>query len=90
MGKAKSVPVRMCIACRQMIPKREMLRVTKDADGRIFLDFSGKAPGRGAYICNKPECVVKLGRQKLLNKAFSSDVPKEVYERIEEEFFGKK
>ncbi len=80
----------MCIACREMIPKKEMLRVVKSAEGEIRLDFSGKAPGRGAYICNKADCILKLGRQKLLNKAFSADVPKEVYAGIEEEFFANK
>ena len=88
MAKAKSVPVRMCIACREMIPKKEMLRVVKNAEGKIFLDFSGKAPGPIRISINKPECVKKLGKQRLLNKAFSAEVPREVYERLEEEFFG--
>ena len=90
MAKTKSVPMRMCIAGREMLPKKEMLRVVKDAEGKIGLDFSGKAPGRGAYLCNKPECVLKLGKQKLLNRAFSAEVPREVYAQIEEEFFGKR
>ena len=64
--------------------------MVKDAEGKIGLDFSGKAPGRGAYLCNKPECVLKLGKQKLLNRTFSAEVPREVYAQIEEEFFGKR
>lgn len=88
-AKTKSVPVRMCIACREMIPKKELLRVAKGPDGTIGLDFSGKAPGRGAYLCGKSECILKLKKQRLLNKAFSAEVPLEVYARIEEEFFGK-
>lgn len=90
MGTAKSVPLRMCVACREMIPKRDLLRIVKNSDGVIGLDFSGKAPGRGAYICNKEECIRKLNKQKLLNKVFSADVPKEVYAGIEEEFLGKR
>lgn len=90
MAATKSVPLRMCIACREMIPKKDMLRAVKNAEGEIRLDFSGKAPGRGAYICNKAECVAKLAKQKLLNRVFSADVPKEVYEGIEEEFFAKR
>ena len=58
--------MRMCIACRQMIPKKDMLRVVKNAEGVIGLDFSGKAPGRGAYICNKAECILKLNRQNMM------------------------
>ena len=90
MSATKSVPMRMCIACREMMQKRELLRVVKNADGAIGLDFSGKAAGRGAYICNRPDCVKKLSKQKLLNKVFSADVADEVYARIEKEFFGKR
>ena len=80
----------MCVACREMKPKKEMLRVVKNADGEIFLDFSGKASGRGAYICDQAECVKKLNKYKLLNKTFSAEVSQEVYQRIEEEFFAKR
>ena len=82
MAKAKSVPMRMCIACREMKPKKEMLRVVRNADGEIFLDPTGKAAGRGAYVCGGEECMKKLNGKKLLNKAFSSDVPLEVYEGL--------
>ena len=90
MAKTKSVPARMCIACREMKPKRDMLRIVKNAEGEIKLDFSGKAPGRGAYICNNGECIAKLKKQKLLHKVFSADVPAEIYAGIEEDFFGKR
>lgn len=83
MGKIE--PKRMCVACREMKEKREMFRVVKNAAGEIFADFSGKAEGRGAYICNNDECVKRLKKQRLLNKAFSAPVSDEVYRRIEEE-----
>lgn len=83
MGKIE--PKRMCVACREMKEKREMFRVVKNAAGEIFADFSGKAAGRGAYICNNDECVKRLKKQRLLNKAFSAPVSDEVYRRIEEE-----
>ena len=53
----KKVPLRMCIACRELKDKKSMLRVVKNSDGKIFLDFSFKAAGRGAYICDNPECM---------------------------------
>lgn len=84
MAKGK-IPLRMCIACRQMKPKKEMLRVVRNADGEIYPDPTGKAPGRGAYICAEQECRKKLDSKKLLNKAFSAAVPEEVYFRIGEE-----
>lgn len=89
MPKTKKIPLRMCIACRELKEKREMLRIVKPADGDIFIDFSSKASGRGAYICNNPECVKKLKKQKLLNKVFSCAVDNKVYTAIEEEYFGK-
>ncbi len=84
---AKKPPMRMCIACRESKPKREMLRVVKNESG-ISIDFSGKLEGRGAYLCNSEECLKKLKKYKLLNKTFSEDVSAEVYQRIEEEFLA--
>lgn len=82
--------MRMCIACHEMKPKKEMLRIVKPKEGDVFIDFSGKAAGRGAYICDDPECIRKLKRSRLLNKAFSADIPVTVYDAIEEAFFAKK
>ena len=90
MPKTKKIPMRTCIACRGEKPKKEMLRIVKNAAGEIRLDFSGKLAGRGAYICNDPACVKKLSKARLLHKAFSADVPDEVYAQIEEEFLGGK
>ena len=67
-----------------------MLRIVKPKEGDVFIDFSGKAAGRGAYICNDPECIRKLKKSRLLNKAFSADIPLAVYDAIEEAFFAKK
>lgn len=86
--KPRKIPLRTCIACRQEKEKREMLRIARNAQGEISLDFSGKLPGRGAYICNGEACIKKLRKQRLLHKTFSQEVPEEVYVRIEEEFLG--
>lgn len=90
MTKKKSAPMRMCIACREMKPKKEMTRVVKNAAGEIFADVSGKAPGRGAYICSEPACLKKLDDKKLLHKAFSAQVAESVYARVGEETRGEK
>ncbi len=83
----KKIPMRMCIACRQMKPKKELIRVVKNGD-EIKLDKTGKANGRGAYICNDKECIAKLKKQKLLNRVFSCNVEEGVYTAIEEEFLA--
>lgn len=82
-------PLRMCIACRQLLEKREMLRVVRSED-KIFLDFTSKASGRGAYICDNPDCIKKLKKHRLLNKVFSCQVEEEIYNAIEEAYFGAK
>ena len=88
--KVKKIPMRMCIACHEMKPKKEMLRVVKPKEGDVFIDFSGKAAGRGAYVCDDPACIQKLRKARLLNKTFSADIPLSVYDRIDEEFLAKK
>ena len=90
MPKKKNIPMRMCIACRDMKPKADMTRVVKNAEGEIAPDPTGKAPGRGAYICSSDECLKKLMGTKLLNKAFSADVAPEVYRGVEEDALGEK
>ncbi len=90
MPKEKKQPLRLCIACRELKDKRDLLRVVKNSEGKIFIDFSSKASGRGAYVCDNPECIKKLKRQKLLNKNFSCAVEDGIYTAIEEEYFGKK
>ena len=90
MPKTKKIPLRQCIACRELKPKKEMLRIVKNKEGAIFLDFSGKAQGRGAYICDDENCIKKLRKQRLINKVFSCEVDASVYSAIEEENFGKR
>ncbi len=90
MPKVKKTPLRQCIACRELKEKKAMLRIVKNAESKIFLDFSGKANGRGAYICDNPDCVKKLKKFRLLDKVFSCRVDDGVYAAIEEEYFDGK
>lgn len=77
----KKVPMRTCIACRQNFSKKELNRIVKSGE-TIFFDPTGKANGRGAYVCNNPECASKLKKQKILNKVFSCNVEDSVYQTI--------
>lgn len=65
----KKIPQRMCIACRQMKDKTELVRCRVTPDGRMETDPTGKKSGRGAYICTSPECIVKARKHDLLAKA---------------------
>ena len=80
----------MCIACKEMKPKKEMLRIVKNVENNIFLDLKGKAPGRGAYICDNEECIKNCIKRKILNKVFEFNVPLEIYTAIREDFLAKK
>ena len=86
----KKIPLRQCIACRELKEKSQMLRVVKNSEGKIFLDFTFKAAGRGAYICDNPECIKKLKKARLLNKVFSCAVDEGIYAAVEEEYFVKR
>lgn len=74
--------MRMCICCREMHDKNELKRIVKTSEGKILLDLSGKMNGRGAYICTNPDCLNKLKKQKVLNKAFSMQITDDVYDDI--------
>lgn len=83
--KVKKIPLRQCIGCMIAKPKKELVRVVKTKDGEIKLDATGKAAGRGAYICNDQECFKKAQKKKALNKAFQQDIPEEIYQQLGEE-----
>ncbi len=82
-------PLRMCLACRQMKEKRLLIRIVRDKEGKIFVDRTFKAAGRGAYVCNSPECLGRLNKQRLLGRAFKCEVPPDVYISLLEEANGR-
>ena len=82
MNKTKKVPQRKCIACQDRHNKKEFIRIVKNKEGEIFIDLTGKANGRGAYICKDSECLKKAIKSKALNRAFKMEVPNEVYEKL--------
>ena len=75
----------MCIACRGAYEKKQMLRIVKDKDGNISLDFSGKKAGR-AYICDSAQCIDKCVKNKLLNRNFGQEISVEVYDAIKKQY----
>ena len=93
--RPKKIPMRMCTGCGEMKPKKELVRVVRapertDENGNplppeISLDLTGKKPGRGAYLCRNPECLRLARKARRLERAFSCEIPAEVYERIRKE-----
>ena len=77
--------MRKCMGCQEVKEKRELIRVVRSGEGEISMDKTGKKAGRGAYICPNAECLKMARRAKRLERAFSADIPAEVYERLEAE-----
>jgi len=81
----KKIPQRMCIVCRTMKPKNELTRIVRKETGEIIVDVTGKAQGRGAYICNNEECISKCKKQKSLNKNYKTNIDEKYYDMLEQE-----
>lgn len=85
MSSEKNITERMCIACKQMQDKQNLLRIVKFKDGSVCLDKSRKMQGRGAYVCKKKECIEKCIKNKLLNKTFKCKTDESIYESLKTE-----
>ena len=79
----KKIPMRQCVGCREMKPKKELIRVVRSPEGAVSLDFKGKLPGRGAYVCPDAECLKRAKRSKALERAFSASLPEDVWQALE-------
>lgn len=80
--KQKKQPERLCLGCNVSKDKRELIRVVKTKEGEVFLDKTGKANGRGAYICNSDACLEKAIKSKRIARALSTEIPEEIYEQM--------
>ncbi len=84
----KTIPIRQCTGCREQKPKNELIRVVRSPQGDVSLDFRGKSPGRGAYLCRDAACLKKAVKSRALERALSAAIPDEVYERLLSEMEG--
>ncbi len=85
---SKKIPLRQCVGCNEMKSKNEMLRVLKTTEDEIILDTTGKANGRGAYLCKNAECLKKAIKHKGLERSLKMNIEKQVYENLEKEFLN--
>lgn len=84
----RKIPLRRCLGCCESKPKKDLCRIVKQADGKIFIDKTGKINGRGAYICYNIQCLEKAKKLKRLEKEFSSEISDEVYESLGRDILG--
>ncbi len=85
MNKVRKVPMRKCVGCNEQKSKKELIRVLKTPEDKIVLDATGRANGRGAYLCRDPECLRKARRSKGLERSLQVQIPAEVYDGLERE-----
>lgn len=85
MAGKRKIPLRKCVGCGEMKPKKEMLRILRTEDEGFVLDATGKKNGRGAYLCQCADCFQKAVKSKGLERSFKQSIPLEVYERLEKE-----
>ena len=78
----KKIPLRTCMGCNEKKPKKELVRIVRNKDGEIFIDRTGKADGRGAYICDSIECLEKVIKSKRLERVIEVQIPEEVYNNL--------
>ena len=85
MMKTKKIPMRMCLGCGEMKPKRELITVLKSKEGDMSLDLTGKKSGRGAYICKSVECFEKARKARKFERSFSCMISEDIYNSMEGE-----
>ena len=78
----KKIPMRQCVGCREMKAKKELVRVVRSPEGEISLDFRGKAPGRGAYVCAQAECLRRAIKSRALERGLDCQIPQEIYDQL--------
>ena len=83
--KVKKIPMRQCMGCNEHKPKSELLRVVRDPEGGISLDFRGKKSGRGAYLCRDLKCLKRARKSHRIDRVLECEIPEEVWDTMEQE-----
>lgn len=83
--KKRKIPLRMCIGCHEMKPKKELIRIVKAQDNTVTIDLTGKKAGRGAYICFNIDCLEKAKKGRKLDRAFEYSIASNIYDNLREE-----
>lgn len=81
----KKVPYRKCVACQEMMPKKTLIRIVRTPDAETNVDLTGKASGRGAYLCANLDCLLLAKKKNSLARALKTKISDQVYEQLERE-----
>lgn len=80
----KKIPLRKCLATQEQFPKKELIRIVKNNNGEVFIDETGRANGRGAYLNRSVEAVNLAQSKRLIDRALETKVPDELYQKLKE------
>ncbi|HEY2491384.1 MAG TPA: YlxR family protein [Paenibacillus sp.] len=86
--KQRKVPLRKCVACQEMMPKKQLIRIVKTPEDEVLIDLTGKKSGRGAYLCGKVSCFKLAQKNKSLDRALKHHVKPEIYEQLADDFIA--
>ena len=78
----KKVPMRSCVVTGEKLEKRELIRVVRDKENHVFVDLSGKANGRGAYLKRDVDVIKKAKKNKILDRRLEVSIPDSIYEEL--------
>lgn len=84
--KVRKIPLRKCVACQEMMPKKELIRVVKTPQEDILIDITGKKAGRGAYLCGKVSCFKLAKKNRAFDRALKHAVSADIYDQLEQDF----
>jgi len=82
LAKERKQPLRTCLGCGGVFPKKQLVRVVRTPEGVVLIDRTGKAPGRGAYVCATVECLEKAVKAKRLPRALETEVSQEIIDQL--------
>ena len=85
MLKKRKVPLRKCLGCNEMKPKKELIRIVRSPEGKVDIDKVGKAPGRGCYVCPSLPCLEAAIKAKRVERALEAAVDADVYNKLREQ-----
>lgn len=88
MAGVKKIPQRLCIGCQTIHPKKELIRIVRSPEGEFSVDFTGKKPGRGTYICRNVECITTAAKERRFFKAFKENISAEVIEDLKKQLLS--
>ena len=79
----RKIPMRSCVVTREKLPKPELIRVVRTPEGKVLVDSTGKANGRGAYLKKDQEVFMKAKKNKILNRILEVEVEDSIFEELE-------